>query len=45
MLFAKSKRGGLMVTQFRIGLLAVGWVLFQAILVADVIYRVAHAQM
>ncbi len=34
-----------MVTQFRIGILAVGWILLQAILVADVIYRVAHAQL
>ncbi len=34
-----------MVTEFRVGLLAVGWVLIQAVIVADVIYRVAHAQM
>jgi len=30
-------------TQFRIGLIAAGWILLQALLVADVIYRVASA--
>jgi hypothetical protein len=32
-------------TQFRIGLIAVGWIAFQAVLVADVIYRVSQASM
>lgn len=32
-------------TQFRIGLIAVGWIVVQAILVADVIYRVSSASM
>lgn len=31
-----------MITPLRIGLLAAGWVLVQAVLVADGIYRVAH---
>ena len=34
-----------MITPFRIGLIAVGWVVLQAVLVADVIYRVSHAAM
>ena len=32
-------------TQFRIGLIAVGWIVVQAILVVDVIYRVSSASM
>ncbi len=31
-----------MITHFRIGALAVGWVLVQIILVVDVLVRVAH---
>ena len=32
-------------TQFRLGMIAVAWIVVQAILVADVIYRVSQAQM
>lgn len=31
--------------QFRIGLIAVVWIVFQAVLVADVIYRVSQASL
>lgn len=31
-----------MITPFRLGLIAVAWILVQAILVADVVYRVAQ---
>ena len=34
-----------MITQFRLGVIAVAWIVLQAILVADVIYRVSQAQM
>ena len=33
-----------MITQFRLSLIAVAWIVVQAILVADVIYRVSQAQ-
>ncbi len=33
-----------MITQFRLGVMAVAWIVVQAILVADVIYRVSQAQ-
>ena len=33
-----------MITQFRLGIIAVTWIVVQAILVADVIYRVSQAQ-
>ena len=33
-----------MITQFRLGLIAVVWIVVQALLVADVIYRVSQAQ-
>ena len=33
-----------MITQFRLGIIAVAWIVIQAILVADVIYRVSQAQ-
>ncbi len=32
-----------MITPFRLGLIAVAWILIQAILVADVIYRVSQS--
>lgn len=31
-----------MITHFRLGLIAVAWIALQAILVADVIYRVSQ---
>ncbi len=34
-----------MITHFRLGLIAVAWILVQAVLVADVIYRVSQASM
>lgn len=34
-----------MMTPFRIGLIAVGWIAVQIILVADLIYRVSQYQM
>ena len=34
-----------MITPFRIGLIAVGWIAVQVILVADLIYRVSQYQM
>ena len=33
-----------MITQFRLGMIAIAWIVVQAILVADVIYRVSQAQ-
>lgn len=33
-----------MVTHFRLSLLAITWVMVQVALVADVVYRVSHAQ-
>lgn len=32
-----------MISHFRIGLIAVAWIVIQVILVADVIYRVSQA--
>jgi expansin (peptidoglycan-binding protein) len=34
-----------MITHFRLGLIAVAWIVVQAILVADVIYRVSQASL
>ncbi len=34
-----------MITQFRLGVIAVAWILIQAVLVADVIYRVSQSSM
>ena len=32
-----------MITPFRLGVIAVAWIMVQALLVADVIYRVSQA--
>ncbi len=34
-----------MITQYRLGLIAVAWIMIQAILVADVIYRVSQSSL
>ena len=34
-----------MITQFRLGLIAVAWIVVQALLVADVIYRVSQSSL
>ena len=34
-----------MITPFRLGLIAVAWIAVQALLVADVIYRVSQSAM
>ena len=42
---AGGRRGGGMITPFRIGLIALGWIAVQVVLIADLIYRVAQYQM
>ena len=42
---AGGREGGHMITHFRLGLIAVAWILVQAVLVADVIYRVSQSSM
>ena len=34
-----------MITRFRLGVIAVAWILIQAVLVADVIYRVSQSSL
>ena len=41
----RGREGDEMITQYRLGLIAVAWIMIQAILVADVIYRVSQSSL